>query len=81
VTAIIAFASTPISGPVGPSVGVIAFGGAAIATGLSVTTLVAIGILAGVIGVVVFWAIYNDYEIIEVDASTGKITLRLKKNK
>ena len=82
-TAIAAFASTPITGPIGPVAGTLAFGGAAMATGMTVTALSAIAILAAVIGLATFFAIYKGYNIIEFRLSAGLITtaLRLKKDK
>lgn len=80
--AIVAVASTPTTGPVGPTAGAAFFATSATATGIAVTDLIAISVLAVVLGLTCFFAIYNGYDFeIEVGWLGKKGVLRLKKNK
>lgn len=70
--AVVAYASTPVTGPAGPVVGHAAFMTAAAATGLSTTALAAIAVLSVLLGLTCFFAIFNGYDL-EVEGEASAI--------
>ena len=80
IASIVAFAT----GPIGAPLGAVSFLGAAAATGMSTTALLAIGGLAAAIGLSSFFAINKGYSLewgTEINPTTGELYCYLKATK